>query len=389
MDIVHIITRMILGGAMENTLLTCEGLHRRGHRVTLITGPAVGPEGELVTRARAGGYEVVVLDELRREICLRREWIVYRRLQQLLAERQPQIVHTHASKAGILGRRAARRVRALGGPHAGMRIVHTVHGLAFGPSAGIVENLVYRTLERRAAAYTDAFVSVADAMTRQALAAGVGRAEQYTTIYSGMETDLYLNRPDGVEAFRQRLGLSPQDILVTQVARLAPLKGYNFILDAAMRLDDPRIHFCFVGDGTHRRAIEAIIQDRGLQHRMHLTGMVSPAEVAVILHASQMLVHCSLREGLARALPQAMLAGLPVISWDIDGAAEVVNSDTGILLEPRDVAGLKLAIETLAGAPDLRAKLGAEGRRRAQARFDHHVMVDRIEALYRRLTGSP
>ena len=99
------------------------------------------------------------------------------------------------------------------------------------------------------------------------------------------------------------------------------------------------------------------------------------------------MVHCSLREGLARALPQAMLAGKPVVSFDIDGAREVVDADTGVLLEPGDVGGLKTAIETLAGAPELRDRLGEEGRERATKTFDHHQMVKRIERLYERVAA--
>src|ERR1035437_9705420 len=101
MKIVHVITRLILGGAQENTILTCEGLKARGHDVTLITGPAIGPEGELMTRARSGGYRVEVLDDLRREISPRRDLKVYWQLVELIGRLRPEVVHTHASKAGI------------------------------------------------------------------------------------------------------------------------------------------------------------------------------------------------------------------------------------------------------------------------------------------------
>ena len=111
--------------------------------------------------------------------------------------------------------------------------------------------------------------------------------------------------------------------------------------------------------------------------------ITSPDRIPALLHASDILVHCSLREGLARALPQAMLAGLPVVSFDVDGAREVVDADTGILLEPKDAAGLALAIETLADCPPLRKKLGDAGRERCREMFDHDRMVDRIEELYR------
>ncbi|MFA6134115.1 MAG: glycosyltransferase family 4 protein [Phycisphaerae bacterium] len=381
MRICHVITRLILGGAQENTLLTCEGLHRRGHEVTLVTGPALGPEGELMTRARAGGYRVVVVDDLRRQINPFRDRAAYRQMLKLLADLRPEIVHTHSSKAGILARKAAAKV-------GGMKAVHTVHGLPFHRYLPWWRNTLYIALERRAARRTDAIISVADAMTRQALAAGVGRAEQYTTLYSGMEIAPYLARPAEADAFRAAMKLPRGAVLVTQVSRLAELKGHEFLLAAAAEIPDEQVHFCLVGDGRLRAAIEAQIHRLGLASRFHLTGLVEPERIPAIMHASDILVHCSLREGLARALPQAMLAGRPVISFDIDGAAEVVTPDTGILLAPKDVAGLKLAIETLAQCPPLRAKLGQAGRELCRTMFDHNRMVEQIEAVYQRISSG-
>jgi len=378
MRVCHVITRMILGGAQENTLLTCEGLHERGHEVTLVTGPALGPEGQLLDRARAGGYRVIVVDALRREIHPLRDRAALRALRGLLAEIRPDVMHSHSSKAGILARKAAEAV-------GGMKVVHTIHGLPFHPYQRWWRNRLYVALERRAARRTDALISVADAMTAQALAAGVGRREQYTTIYSGMEVEQYVQRPEETDAVRAAMRLPKRAVLVTQVSRLAELKGHEYILAAAERIADERVCFCFVGDGAWREDIEAQIHDRKLAARFRLTGLVDPEQIPALLHASDIVMHCSLREGLARALPQAMLAGKPVVSFDVDGAREVVDAQTGILLPPKDVAGLALAVETLAGSAKLRERLGAAGRARCRGMFDHRRMADRIEALYGRL----
>ncbi len=386
MKIVHVITRMILGGAQENTLLTCEGLHARGQEVTLITGPPIGPEGELLARAQGGGYRVVVLPDLRREIHPLRDLRAQRALLRLLAERAPDVVHTHSSKAGILARRAAAKLRRRG-TLPDVRIVHTIHGLPFHRRSPAVANLLYVLLERRAARHTDGLISVADAMTSQALAAGVGRPEQFTTIRSGLVMQQFLERPPGVADFRRSLGLGSGDVLVTQVSRLARLKGHEYILRAAGRIADPRVHFCFVGAGRREGAIRRAIGRAGLSGRVHLTGLLPPQRMPLVMHASDVVVHCSLHEGLARALPQAMLAGKPVVSFDVDGAREVVDGDTGVLIEPGDAGGLKIALDTLARAPELRRRLGAEGRERAAKMFDHDVMVERILGVYERLRG--
>jgi glycosyltransferase involved in cell wall biosynthesis len=368
---------MILGGAQENTLLTCEDLHARGHDVTLITGPAIGPEGELITRARSGGYCVIEIERLRRPINPIRDHRAYRRLVRLLGDLRPDIMHSHSSKAGILARKAAAKV-------GGMKIVHTVHGLPYHRYLSPWRNKLYVALEKRAARRSDAIISVADAMTRQALAVGVGRPEQYTTIHSGMDVEPYLDS-SGAEAFRDLLGLDDDAVLVTQVSRLAELKGHQYILDAAEQITDPRVRFCFVGDGRWRDRIEAETNRRALADRFTFTGLLPPAQIPAVMAGSEIVVHCSLREGLARTLPQAMLAGRPVISFDIDGAGEVVDDSTGILLPPGDVTALAGAIGKLADSPDLRASLGAAGREKCREMFSHHRMVDRIEELYLRL----
>ena len=371
---------MILGGAQENTLLTCEGLYGRGHDVTLVTGPSLGPEGQLVTNAHGGGYRVIEVDQMRRPINPFRDHRACRRLRKLLKELRPDVMHSHSSKAGILARKAAARI-------GGMKIVHTVHGLPYHRYLSPWRNKLYIALEKRAARRSDAIISVADAMTRQALAAGVGRREQYTTIYSGMEVEPYLVQADP-GAFRESLGLDADAVLVTQVSRLAELKGHQYILDAAEKITDPRVRFCFVGDGRWRDRIEAEINRRGLADRFTLTGLIPPERIPAAMAASDIVVHCSLREGLARALPQAMLAARPVISFDIDGAREVVNDSTGVLLAPGDVAGLTTAIEKLIGDAELRASLGAAGREKCREMFSHNRMVDRIENLYLQLLDS-
>jgi glycosyltransferase involved in cell wall biosynthesis len=381
MRICHVITRLILGGAQENTILTCEGLSARGHEVTLITGPALGPEGELMRRAEGGGYRLVVLDSLRRQVNLWRDAVAYRDLVSWLRRLRPQVMHSHSSKAGILARKAAAKV-------GGMKIVHTIHGLPFHPYLPPWRNWLYVTLERKAALRSHAIISVADAMTSSALAAGVGWPEQYTTIYSGIDVDAFLSEDRQAHSFRAELGVPPDAILVTQVSRLAEMKGHEFILEAAAGIIDERVRFCLVGDGRLRGWIEAEIARRGLQRRFYLPGLLPPDRIPAVMHATDILVHCSLHEGLARALPQAMLAGRPVISFDVDGAREVVDSNTGILIPPGDVGGLKQAIEVLASSPPFRRRLGSMGRERCRQMFDHKRMVDRIEQLYRGLLGT-
>src|SRR3954462_12093621 len=224
MKIVHIITRLIVGGAQENTLLSCEGQHDRGHEVTLITGPPLGPEGSLMERAQQYGYRVEVIDAMRRSILPGKDWRTYRRLIDRLREIKPDVVHTHSSKAGIIGRWAAHRA---GAP----RIIHTIHGLAFTASTSPIVNNVYKMLERKAAPITHKIVCVADAMREQSLAANIGTREQYVTVYSGMQTQPFLNPSVPRAQARRELGLKQDDVAVGTIARLFHLKGHDDLLD--------------------------------------------------------------------------------------------------------------------------------------------------------------
>ena len=386
MKIVHVITRLILGGAQENTLLTVEGLHHRyGDDVTLITGPAEGPEGDLFRRAEEQGLRVELSPHLIRAVSPATDWKAYRELRRSIRRLAPDVVHTHSSKAGIVGRAAAWREHV-------PAVVHTIHGLPFGPFESPARNRLYIGLERWAARRCHAIVSVCDAMTRQALAAGVGRPEQFTTVYSGMDADAFLHPLRGRDEVRRELGLAPEHVAFATVARLFELKGHDDIIAVAPAVlrQNPNVRFVWIGDGILRRQLEEELERKGIRHAFILTGLVAPDQIPNLLNGVDAVVHPSLREGLARVLPQALLVGRPAISYDVDGAREVVTPETGVLLPPRDLPGLERAVLQLAADPGLRERLGAEGRRRFADQFRHETMTAQLRSLYERiLAGRP
>src|SRR5262249_34272945 len=255
-------------------------------------------------------------------------------------------------------------------------IVHTIHGLPFGPFETAIKNRLYIELERWAARRCDAIVGVCDAMATQALAAGVGRPEQYLTVYSGMDADAFLNPSRSREEVRRELGLADDEVAFATVARLFELKGHDDILAIAPRVlaANPKVRFVWIGDGIWRERLIAEIERLGLRSSFILTGLVPPTRIPELLQAVDAVIHPSLREGLARVLPQSLLVGRPVISYDIDGAREVVLPETGVLLAPRDLEGLAEGILRLASDSALRAAMGAEGRRRFADQFRHETM---------------
>ncbi len=379
MRVVHIITRLILGGAQENTILTCEGLHRLGVAVTLLSGPTIGREGSLVERARAGGYEFVEVPELVRAVRPIRDWRALRRLTDWLRSRSPDVVHTHSSKAGILGRFAAARA---GVP----AIVHTIHGMSFNRTQAAPVRAFYAALERRAARRTHVLIGVADAMLRQALEAGVGDADRTRTVYSGIEVERYVDAPEARRTCRAEWGASDRDVVVGTVARLFRNKGYEQLLDAMQRVaqQDPNVRFVWVGDGAQRPRYEAELDRRGLRQRTRLTGLVPPERIPALMSGFDLLAHPSQWEGLPRAAVQALLMRVPVVAFDIDGTPEVVlDGQTGRLVPLGDLDGFAKAILQLAADPPLRAGMGNAGRALCLERFDHRKMVDDLYRIYR------
>jgi len=382
--VAHVITRLIRGGAQENTLLTVQGLAAMpGYEAVLITGPGLGPEGDMVPDAVESGVEVVVIDSMRRAINPWRDLAAYRALRRWMREHRPDIVHTHSSKAGILGRKAAKDEHV-------PRIVHTIHGLPFHDYERAWVNRFYVALERHAARYTDLIISVADAMTAKAVAAGVAPREKFVTVYSGMNIEPFISGRHDPAAVRSSLGISHDDLVVGVIARISPLKGHEFIIRAAPRVLEryPALRLLFVGDGHIRSEMEELAREKGVFDRIVWAGLRDYREIPELISAMDLVVHTSLREGLARVLPQALLSGVPVVSYDVDGAREVVvDGETGWLVEPESVDGLSEAVCAVLDDLDAARAMAQVGRRICERRFGAQVMVEAIANEYRRLFG--
>jgi glycosyltransferase involved in cell wall biosynthesis len=378
MHVCHVITRLIVGGAQENTLLTCAGLHERGYRVTLISGPTRGPEGSLVERARDAGYEYLELPELIRAV---NPWMDARARRMLCMEfrrLRPDIVHTHSSKAGIIGRLAAEDARV-------PLIVHTIHGMSFNRTQPWLIRRLYAWLEWWAARCTDAIVTVADAMIEQTVAARVCKRSKLRTVYSGMEVSRFTPTAEARAAVRQAWGVGPDTVVVGTIARLFRRKGYEQLIPvmAAAVAREPRLHFVWVGDGAQRGDYEAELERLGLHERTTLAGLVSPERVPEMLAGFDVLAHTSQWEGLPRAVVQALLMQVPAVAFGIDGTPEVVlDRQTGRLIKPGQTDAFVDALVELAGDESQRRTYGQAGRAHCLDRFDHNRMVDRLEGLY-------
>ena len=377
MKICHVITRMIIGGAQENTLLSARGAVEAGHDVTLVTGPSPGPEGELLKRVSCPGLKIVEYPFLVRQISFSADLKAYRFLKDLFKKERYDVVHTHSSKAGIIGRFAA---HAAGIP----LVVHTIHGLAFHRYEKAWKNAIYILSERLAARKCRRIYAVAQAMIDQSLAAKIGKPEQYKVVYSGMELEPFLtSKPDPV--LRKQLNIPENSFVFATLARLFPLKGYEDFIPLAIKLakELPNVHYLIIGNGTMTESIKEKIRSEGLENRFSFAGLIPPQEVYRYLALSNALVHFSLREGLPRAAVQALASAKPVIAYALDGTPEVVmTGKTGYLLQPSDPVSAEQAMRDVVNDPAKAAKLGENGRKLVESNFGWRKMSDTLLEEY-------
>ncbi len=383
MKICHVITRMIVGGAQENTLYTVRGHLEHGHDTTLVTGLTVGPEGKLLDKVRIPELRVIHLPALRRQINPYHDYQAYRQLKRLFRDGRYEIVHTHSSKAGVIGRIAAAHARV-------PVIAHTIHGPSFHPYQSRWLNRVYIGLERLAARHGHRSYTVADAMRDAYLQAGIGRREEYKTVYSGMELEPYLNAAKDQDLANQ-LGLNLAQPVVGKVARLFELKGYEYLMAAAPAILQavPATQFLIVGDGNLQERLKRQVREMGMASRFIFAGLVEPPAIHRYTALMDILIHLSLREGLPRSVVQGLAAGKPAVGFALDGTPEVIlDGRTGYLCPPRDATAVAAAVIRLLKNPEQAREMGANGRELVRTRWDWRTMVATLEDDYRQLLES-
>lgn len=371
--VLHIITRLTMGGSSESTITTIEGLERAGYACTLAAGLAAS-EGTVVEGARARGCRVVDVPGLGREVGPRDVQALARTLA-LIRSLRPHIVHTHTSKAGFVGRLAARLARV-------PAVIHQPHGHIFYGYYGAPRTAFYVALERVAARWTDRIVSLTERGTQEHLARGIGRREQYVAIPSGVPTAALRARAPARGTARARLGMAVDEIAIAAVGRFVPVKGFDLLIEAlpAVLAAEPRARLLLVGDGPDRAAYEARAHALGVAHRVTIASATD--DVPLYLAAADLLAAPSRNEGMGRAIVEGMALGLPVVGAAVGGIPSVLGDGAcGRLVAPGGVGALAAALVELAGDEALRMKLGAAAVERAEA-FSTAVADAAMGGLY-------
>lgn len=375
--VLHVITRLVLGGAQENTLLTVARLDRSRYDVTLASGPTEGVEGSLEDHI-PHDIPFVRIPALVRNPEPLHDWKALRHLIMVMRQGRYHIVHTHTTKAGILGRIAARRT---GVPI----VIHTPHGHAFHDYLNRFGSEALKALERGLGRWTDRVVCLTEAERQDHLRMGIGRPECFEVIHSGVDVAYYRQIQINPERKRRDLGLPPHGPLVGCVARLVSVKGVEHLLEAVpvIRAAEPRATVVFVGDGPLRPALERRAATLGLNGGVAFLGL--RRDIAEILPLFDLVVLPSLNEGMGRVVVQAQAAGRPVIGSRVSGIQEVIDDGrTGLLVPPANSQALAEAVIRCLRDPVYAGSLADEAQATVEA-YGIEPMIRRLDDLYQRL----
>ena len=372
--VLHIITRLELGGAQRNTLYTVANLDRSLFSVGLAWGPGDELDSDAMEIEDLERYEISAMT---RPIAPRMDLRALRDLRRAIRAFEPDIVHTHSSKAGILGRTAAHLEKV-------STVIHSIHGWGFTPLQSPAKRRLFLAAERRVARWTDHFIAVSQANIDQGRDLGL-LGENISLIRSGIDLSPFGYSSDPAPVRRQ-LAIPEGVAVVTQIGNLKPQKApLDFVRMAAIVASSfPEVHFVIAGDGPLREQVNDLANVLGITDRLHLPGWWR--DVPALLAATDVAVLTSRHEGLPRAVVEALAAGVPVVATAVDGTPEVVREGVnGFLAPPGDVERLAAGVCTLLEDEDRRRVMG-EAASQGLEEFDIDVMVRRQEELYQCLS---
>lgn len=374
--VVHIITKLELGGAQQNTLYTVSHLDKDKFIPILITGS----EGLLVDDAKRLGIETHFLPSLVREINSIKDIAALFDIRRLLlsikrSSQLPIIVHTHSSKAGIIGRWAAF--------FAGIPVViHTYHGYGFNDYQSFLKRRLFIFLERLTAKITTRFIAVSKKNIEKGINAGIFRSDDVVLIRSGIDISEFRDVKIDKAKKKKELGVEPDKPLIGMIACFKPQKAPLDFIKAAHLVHQkmPDARFIVAGDGELRPATEELINRLGLNNVIKLPGF--RRDIPEIMNCLDVLVLTSLWEGLPKVIVQALSAGIPVVATDVDGSSEVVkNGINGFLVKPGDVKGIAEKIAHILQKPK-GFKFKISNFKSILDEFDIDLMVRQQEKLY-------
>ncbi len=378
----HLIARMGTGGAEENTCYTIQGLDKAKYEIDLIVGDEFGNHYERIFQKEK--IKVIQISRFIGNLNFWYDITLFINLIKIFYRNRYDIVHTHGTKAGIIGRIAA---KITGVPI----IIHGLHGSALDAFSSKWLNILFLYLERLAGSFTDAHISVSTILSQNYLKQKIGKAERYYTVRSGMElSNFFQDNEPGIEAIRKEFSIGPDDFVIGNISRLELLKGHSLLLRAFKILREQekdksrRIILMIIGDGEEKDNIYQDIKKLGLEKSVILKGYRN--DIPNILATIDLLVHTSFREGLPRVLVQAAATGIPMVAFNVDGIPEIIRDGyNGFLVEPKNINQLVEKITIYLRKPELLKMHGDNSKKVVKNRWTIEGMVKGTDKIYSKL----
>jgi len=379
--VAHIIARMITGGADENTLFTVQGLDKDRYEVDLIMGEE--SDKNIFSKVKNINFNIVQMKGLKWKLNYLYDPIVLIKLIKMMRKNSYDIVHTHTTKAGILGRIAA---RIAGVPV----IVHGLHGSTFHAFNNGLLNWLLFLSERFTGRFTDAYISVSKVLSEKYIERGIGKKDNYYTVYSGMELSKFYQVRDKIN-YKEKykgLGINAEDFVIGNVARLEKRKGHKFLIDVFEKVIEERkgspLKLLIIGEGEERGNLENYVKEANLEKKVIFAGYKEDIEELIAM--MDIFVLTSLREGLPRVLVQAAAVGVPLIAFNVDGVSEIIKDNhNGFLVEVKDLEQAENRIIRYMNNKELVLLHGRNGREFIENKWSVKGMVDRIDKIYQDL----
>lgn len=377
--VLTIITRHNIGGAASQTIVLSAYLNKNRFQSILVKGSEGKDEGNMDELAKSKKVEPIYIKELCRELSLKKDLIAFWKLYQLIRKEKPDIVHTHTAKAGTLGRLAAK----LAGVSV---IIHTFHGNVFEGYFNSIKSKLFLNIERFLAFLSDQIIAISHTQKQALLKYGIGNPDKISCIPLGLELEPFLTPENSKGNFRRELNLETNIPLIGIVARLVPIKGHNYFLEAARIVsgDFPEARFILIGDGELRGKLENLASDLGIEEKVIFCGFRN--DLVNIYADLDIVVLSSLNEGLPVSIIEALAAKKPVVATNVGGVKDLVEDNvTGILVPKQDPQKLAYGIAFLLQKPEVAKNFGENGRKKVYPALNYTKLISDIEALYESL----
>ncbi|HIE30269.1 TPA: glycosyltransferase family 1 protein [Candidatus Poribacteria bacterium] len=376
--VLQIITRLDKGGAPEVVMLLAEKLNKEKISTQIISGLTIHPQQDIDAYEKRTGVQIHFIPSLRRQPSLVKDVLALITLYLAIRRINPDIVHTHTSKAGILGRIAAALCKV-------PIIIHSPHGHVFYGYFGRLQNSFILLVERLTALLTDRIITLTQQGKRDHVRARIAPPEKFVPIHCGIDLSRFSDVEVSQKEKRQELNIPEFSPIVGTVSRLEPIKGQEYFIQssALVARKYPDTTFVVVGDGLLEAKLKQMANDLGIRKNLLFLGYRQ--DVPELMSIFDIFVLPSLNEGLGRVLIEAMAAGKPVVATRVGGIPDVVLDEvTGLLAPPRNSHRLAEFVLRLLENKDLAHKMGRAGKIRAAA-FDVRRMVEKTETLYQQL----